>query len=301
MTTDRNLTTDSSHAAPESERAAGRVPIGSNTTRADALAGVDPESASQESGLGADDGSSLSELVRRCEVQARRIAEVERDLHALSHAIRSPLVALKGFAGLLRDEISDSASENGIHFLSRIVEAGRRIEHRLDDLGQLLDVSEQNPNRSWVDPRPLIEALAAEFKPALDESGMRILLSHDTPLIHCDRSQLETALTHLIGNALQHASPSEPRHVQIRIERDDTHTRVLVIDSGPGMDEALARRAFEPFDCAGDRRRRFDDDRESSGIGLALVGRIAAAHGGAASIDTTPGGGTTVVMTFPHA
>jgi signal transduction histidine kinase len=226
--------------------------------------------------------------------------ELERDVRAFSHGIRSPLVALKGFAGLLDEECGDRLGESGRHFLKRIDEASRRIEWRLNDFAQLRSIHDEGPSRGWIDPSPLIEALATAFKAALDETGMRILMSNDPPLVYCDQAELEVALTHLVGNALQHGVPSEPRHVQIHITRDETATRLCVCDDGPGMDESIARRAFEPFESAGDRRRRFDDGRESTGIGLALARRIAEAHGGTARLETGPGEGTRVFLTFPH-
>ena len=243
---------------------------------------------------------SLEQTRRRLETREQRLAELERDVRALSHGIRSPLVALKGFSGLLAEEHAEALGESGRHFLQRIEEASRRIESRLNDFAQLLAIDEESPSRSWTDPTPLIESLASSFKGALDEAGMRILMSNDPPLVYCDQRQLEVALTHLIGNALQHGVPAEPRHVQIRITGDDAATTISVTDDGPGMEEAMAERAFEPFDAAGEQRRRFDDGRESTGIGLALVRRIADAHGGEARFETAPGRGMTVTLTFPH-
>lgn len=230
----------------------------------------------------------------------QRLAELERDVRALGHEIRSPLVALKGFTGLLGETLSGVLDESGRHFLARIEEAGRRIEHRLDDFATLLAIDVESPSRSWVDVARVMEGLVARFKPSLDEVGMRILISPDPPLVHADQAQLELALSHLIGNALQHGTPSEPRHVQIHVERDEGCTRIGVVDGGPGMDAAFAARAFTPFDSAGTRHRRVDDGRESTGIGLAIVRRVAAAHGGQARLETEPGRGTRVVLTFPH-
>ncbi len=296
--TQRDHTTNApplSSVADRPRHGAGVSPVSAGGARTDdhhECAGQ-PDSAH----LGSE---SREALEARCLRQAERIAELERDLHALSHTIRSPLVALKGFAGLLEEEAAGQLGDNGRHFLGRISEAGRRIELRLNDLAQLMTIAEQAPAAGWVDPVSIVEALAGEFKPALDDTGMRILVSQEPPLVYCDRAQLELALRHLIGNALQHGAPSEPRHVEIHIHRDDAGTHVSVTDSGPGMEPSVEQRAFDPFDCAGDRQRRFDDARESSGIGLALVERIAIAHGGTVRIETEPGRGTTVVINFPH-
>lgn len=275
---------------------------GAVATSGSAMARVDFEGTSEAAAREAKRStpSPADPAQSRSDAAALRTEELEASLHAISHSIRSPLVALKGFTSLLAGELGAESGAKSHHFLARIDEAERRIEWRLDDLGELVALNEQVPIRSWTDPASLVDALGAEFKPALDETGMRILASRDAPFIHCDRGLLETALRHLIGNALQHGVPSEPRHVQIEIERFETETVVSVLDHGPGMDEGQRRRAFEPFDAAGARTRRFDDGRESTGIGLSLVRRIARAHGGEARITSEPGRGTRVVMTFPH-
>jgi len=261
----------------------------------------DVERAADENGPGSSGTAPTSDSLELEHAdRARSLAGLERDVHALSHSIRSPLVAVKGFAGLLEEELGEQLDDSGRHFLGRIQEAGRRMEWQLNDLNQLLALYEQAPSANWCDPVPVIESLASEFKPALDEAGMRILVSLDVPLVYCDRAQLALALRHLIGNALQHGAPSEPRHVEVHVARSESDTRVTVTDSGPGMDEALARRAFEAFDRSGERHRCFDGGRESSGVGLGLVRRIAEAHGGDAAIESDPGRGTRVVMTFPH-
>lgn len=247
-----------------------------------------------------DTPEDATDLKQRCNALEHRVAELERDFHALSHSIRSPLVALKGFAGLLEEEFDSGLGDNGRHFLGRISEAGRRIETRLNDLAEVLSVYEQPPVPTWVDPVPVIEGLAGEFKPALDDTGMRLLIERDLPMIYCDRAKLALALTHLIGNALQHGASAQPHQIQIRAERDATETRVSVVDTGAGMEAPIEQRAFDLFDSAGDRTRRFDDGRESSGVGLALVRRIAESHGGEAILESGPDRGTRVVMSFPH-
>ena len=229
-----------------------------------------------------------------------RIAQLERDMHALSHSIRSPLVALKGFAGLLEEEARDALDDNGRHFLGRISEAGRRIEWRLNDLGALLAVSERPGPRSWVDLLPLLDDLAAELKPAFDRTGARLVRPVEAPLVWCDRAQLRTALLHLLGNALQHGVTDAHPDVHVRAQQSDEATEISVIDGGVGMDAALCARAFDLFDCAGERRRCFGEGRESTGVGLALVRRVAMAHGGMAWIESEPGNGVRATISLPH-
>jgi len=229
----------------------------------------------------------------------RRIRELEADLHALSHSIRSPLVALKGFASLLDEEARDQLGENGRHFLGRISEAGRRIEWRLNDVGQLLAVSPTRVVRAWIDPATVLDDLSAALKPIIEERGARLSRPHESEMLWCDRSLLRTALLHLVGNALQHAASDSQPEIVVRIRRADAYAELSVIDHGPGLDAEQQTRAFELFACWGDRRRVFEHGRESTGLGLALVRRIAQAHGGSAHIESEPGAGVSAVIRLP--
>ena len=229
-----------------------------------------------------------------------RIAELERDLHSLAHALRSPLVALKGFTGLLEEDAAERLDENGRHFLGRIAEASRRIEWRLDDLSQLLQLAEAPPACTWVDLEVLLEDLAAEIKPALEDRDARLCVPLEPPKVWADRGQLRLALEHLVRNALQHAVGPDAPDIHLRVEHADAGLAIAVIDGGPGIDGARIDSAFELFEAAGGRVRPGPDERESTGLGLALVRRVARAHGGEAHIERGAEGGTRVVVTLPN-
>lgn len=229
----------------------------------------------------------------------RRIAELEANLQALSHSIRSPLVALKGFASLLEDEAREQLSENGRHFLGRISEAGRRIEWRLIDIGVLLSISRAPIRPAWIDLNQVLEDLRAELKKSLDAKGARLVVPSHSKMIWCDHSQLRLSLLHLIGNALQHAASDAHPDIQVQVRHDEKNIEIVVMDEGPGIDPGIHDRAFDLFVCTGNRCREFDQDRESTGLGLAVVRRIAEAHGGSARIESEPGEGVHVVLSFP--
>lgn len=229
-----------------------------------------------------------------------RITELEADLESLSHSIRSPLVALKGFAGLLEEEAGGKLGENGLHFLGRVKEAGQRIEWRLDDLGRLLEIGDGAFARQWVDPGPVLDSIGSELKELIEARDAHLVRPEDAPSIWCDRSQLRLALVHLIGNALQHGVTEKAREIRIQLASVGHATEISVADDGPGIDASLRAHAFDLFACAGERRRIFESGRESTGLGLTLARRIARAHGGSARIESTPGQGVRVTLSFPR-
>jgi signal transduction histidine kinase len=108
------------------------------------------------------------------------------------------------------------------------------------------------------------------------------------PPVRCDRTQIARALTNLVENSLQAMPNGGTLTVTATRETDDVV--ITVADTGVGMDEESARRAFEPY---------FSTKTGGSGLGLANAKRAVESCGGALALATAPGHGTTVTMRLP--
>jgi signal transduction histidine kinase len=100
-----------------------------------------------------------------------------------------------------------------------------------------------------------------------------------------EREAIRRALINLVRNALQ-ASP-EGGVVGVALERRDGRARVVVTDEGAGLDPEIAGRVFDPFVTA---------RAEGTGLGLALVKRVAEEHGGSVALRNRPGGGAEAIL-----
>jgi signal transduction histidine kinase len=110
--------------------------------------------------------------------------------------------------------------------------------------------------------------------------------------VEVDPTLIGRALGNLLENAKRHAGGVE----RLRVATGDACVRFEVLDHGPGFTEEVLRRAFEPFYSSG----REDAARGASlGLGLALVARIAKAHGGRAFAENRPEGGARAVVELP--
>jgi len=111
------------------------------------------------------------------------------------------------------------------------------------------------------------------------------------PAVRGDRRLLERAVVNLVENALQ--AVGEEGRIRVRLRAVDEGRRVEfeVLDSGPGVDPEIRSRIFEPF---------FSTKTSGSGLGLALVKKIAEDHGGGVALESSPGG-TRAVMWIPTA
>ncbi|MDI5942783.1 ATP-binding protein, partial [Micromonospora sp. DH15] len=108
-----------------------------------------------------------------------------------------------------------------------------------------------------------------------------------------DEHALRQVLANLLANVRAHTPADAP--VTVAVEPDADGVTVRVTDGGPGVDAALAERAFDRFTQAEPGRGG------GSGLGLAIVAGIVAAHGGRVGIESPPGGGTEVWFALPRA
>jgi signal transduction histidine kinase len=113
-------------------------------------------------------------------------------------------------------------------------------------------------------------------------------------VVEGDAGWLERLLLNLVDNAVKF-TPDEGR-VVIRVARDGGHARIDVEDTGMGLSPEDARRVFERFFRADASR---SSATEGAGLGLSLVQWIAEQHGGAVSVRSRPGEGSTFTVTLP--
>jgi PAS domain S-box-containing protein len=239
----------------------------------------------------------VSERRRAEEDLARKNAELEHYVHAVSHDLRSPLVALLGFSRLLREDFVDALGPQGCHFVRRIEEAGRTMEALIQDLLELSRIGRSRLHKEWVEPREVMLQLQAEIKPRLEKGGVTLRIPDAPPLLHCDRTRLYQILSNLIGNALDHMGPCEDPTVSVEV-REEPGGQVLVVrDNGRGVDPDDQERIFELFQSLSGRR----GDGGGTGIGLAIVKRIAETHGGRAWVESRPGRGAAFHVFLPSA
>jgi signal transduction histidine kinase len=134
--------------------------------------------------------------------------------------------------------------------------------------------------------------LRAEEAPGVELEGA------DRPVVaHVDAERIRVVLGNLLTNALRHSDPQGPP-VRVALEVADDDVLIGVHDQGVGIEEEDLERVFEPFYRV-DRSR--SKDTGGYGIGLSLVRRIVEAHGGAITLDSRAGEGTSVRVSLPSS
>lgn len=223
---------------------------------------------------------------------AQRSEEMEQFLTTVSHDLKSPLVTIRGFAGVVADEIGPTAPLSVRDPLQRIEGAAGRMAGLID---HLLEVSRigRTPNRpSLIDSMALARELKADFSDELSRGQITLEIADRMPTVFADPTQLRQMLENLVSNAAKYGCPRPPAKIVVGGEEMDGEVCVFVRDFGPGVPEQFREKVFQLF-------QRLDHAGPGAGVGLAIVRRMMQAHNGRAWIDATPAGGATVWLAFP--
>ena len=232
--------------------------------------------------------------------RAAALAEIDRAKTAffsnISHEFRTPLTLM---IGPLEDSLVDSAGLTSAQ-LDRLDIAHRNALRLLRLVNSLLDFSRIEAGRVRASFRPidlttLTAEIASGFRSAIERAGLRLVvetraLAHP---VYADQEMWEKIVLNLLSNAFKFTWEGE-----IAVSLSEAHGRaqLVVRDSGVGIPDNELPKLFERFHrVEGARGRSF----EGSGIGLALVHELVKLHGGAVSVESTVGRGTTFTVSIP--
>ena len=212
-------------------------------------------------------------------------------LRAVSHDLRTPLMAILTSASALAREDLELGPEDRSELAATILgEAGRldRLVANLLDLSRLQAGAAQPEPDLWAMDDLVVQALDE-----VGEAGGRVDVSfpEESRAVRADAHQIERVLVNLIENALKYSPVAEPVHVQVTATASDVLVRV--VDRGSGIARADRERIFEPF------QRGSDGGVRGAGLGLAIARGFAEANGGRVWAESREGQGSTFVLALP--
>jgi signal transduction histidine kinase len=208
-----------------------------------------------------------------------------------AHEINNPLAVISGRAQLMRDS---AQSEQERKTWALIADQAERISETITELMEFASPPVPRPGAFDLTEtlRGAAKAFAKSDHPQAASARVDIDTGADLPPVWADKQQVCTVVEELIANAAGVSPGESPIRISARIDETAGAVILSVSDSGPGMDEETALRAFTPFfsqQKAGRRR----------GLGLARAKRWIENNGGAIWIDTRRGEGTTVYVELP--
>jgi two-component system sensor histidine kinase KdpD len=214
-------------------------------------------------------------------------------LRAVSHDLRSPLMAILTSAGALASKDFKLERHERDELTTTILDEAERLDRLV---GNLLDLSRLQAGALQTEPDVLaVDDLVVQALDEVGRSGARVdvALPHESPSVRADAHQVQRVLVNLIENALRYSPPEE--RVRLQVEAIGGDVLVRVIDHGPGVAPNELELIFEPF------HRGAATSAPGAGLGLAIARGFADANGGRVWAESRVGQGATFVFALPVA
>ena len=239
-------------------------------------------------------------VVARDTTELTRVADMRRDFVAnVSHELKTPLAAIRGYAETLRDGALQE-EETARRFTERLLWQCRRLQALLDDLltlSRLEGAGQAVAEREPVDLSALAQRAVETLAAAAREKRVRLAIDEQPlPRIPGDADGLERLLVNLLDNAIKYNRPGG--EVLLRLAPADGEVVIAVSDTGIGIPPEALGRIFERFYRVDKGRAR---EEGGTGLGLAIVKHLAQSHGGHVEVESRMGRGTTFRVFLPFA
>jgi PAS domain S-box-containing protein len=220
-------------------------------------------------------------------------AELERFVYTVSHDLKSPLITIRGFLGLLEQDVTSGDLARMKVDMARIVEAANRMQRLLEELLELSRIGRMMNPPEDVSFDDIAHDAVRLVEGRLSQRGVQVDIMPDLPRVQGDRARLAEVVQNLLDNAAKFMGEQPSPRVEIGVREEDGVRVFFVRDNGIGIAPRFHERVFGLFN-------KLDTQSEGTGIGLALVKRIVEVHGGRIWIESDGlGHGATFYFTLP--
>jgi signal transduction histidine kinase len=221
-------------------------------------------------------------------------AELERFTYTVSHDLKSPLITIGGFLGLLEKDALAGDTEKMMQDLSRIREAKDKMYRLLDELLDLSRIGRlMNPPEN-VSFAEIVDDALKLTEGQLKLGKIKVTVQENLPVVHGDRPRLVEVMQNLIDNAAKFSIGQPDPQIEIGAGKKSDEHVFFVKDNGIGIDPAFHEKIFGLFN-------KLDPKSNGTGVGLTLVKRIIDVHGGQIWVESDGRGeGCTFCFTFPE-
>lgn len=244
----------------------------------------------------------VEERTAEAEALEQRLAEIEEEggrfLSAAAHEVKTPLTIIQSYLEIILSDLTEGLSEEQLSFLRIVYDSVLRLRRLILDMVDLaaLETGTLQLDLAPTEVRKLIEGVAHEIKPVVDQAGLALEVEFgpNLPALHVDVERMQEILERLLDNAVKFT----PAGGQLRIAArgEDRAVVIEVVDDGIGIPKDRIDEVMEPFTQV---HREPGERRQGSGLGLPICRRLVKSFGGTLSIASSRGEGTTVSIRLP--
>lgn len=221
-------------------------------------------------------------------------AELERFTYTVSHDLKSPIITIKGFLGMLERDLNSGDMERIKSDMNRIHQATDKMQQLLNELLELSRIGRLVNPMEAIDLELMAQDVVELVFGRLEQGGIKVNIQPGLPVIHGDRPRIQEVFLNLVDNAAKFMGDQKDPVIEIGKCDTPKGEAIFVSDNGIGIKKEHFSKVFGLFD-------QLDPKREGTGIGLALVQRIVETHGGKIWVESEGRGmGTTFYLTLPR-
>ncbi len=214
----------------------------------------------------------------------------------LVHDLRSPLVAMLGYAQLLRAQPAKMSPTQRLQALDGLTRQGERLQMMIDEVltsasieaGAQMRRERVDVSQLLVEARDLVRSLGAA---RAEDRLIEVDGVDDETVVWGDPEALRHVFANLVENAVKYSPPDTP--ISLRVERDEHAARIHVVDRGFGISADALPHVFERF------RQSGHSSSGGVGLGLYIVRTLVQAHGGRIEVSSEVGVGSDFVVILP--
>ncbi|MCW2993972.1 MAG: Phytochrome, two-component sensor histidine kinase [Conexibacter sp.] len=235
------------------------------------------------------------ELRQREEQLRASNEELEHFAYLASHDLQEPLRTITSYVGLLENRLDDQLDDRTRSWLGFVSEGAARMSQLITDLLEYSRTGRAREDEGG--PVALDDAwdlAVANLQHAIADAGATVERG-ELPVVRARSREMTSMLQNLIGNGLKYRGEAAPV-VRASAARSDGRWEIAVRDNGIGIEPRFHERVFGLF-----QRLHTSEEYAGTGMGLAIVKKIVESNGGSVRVESTPGEGSTFVVTLPGA
>lgn len=212
--------------------------------------------------------------------------ELDAFVRTVAHDLRTPITPIIGYSEILRENYKTLLGEQGLSYLSKIENAGNEMLALMNDLLSLARSGDLKRPVRHISTDEVVAGVIKNLEANISSAGVD-LQTTSLPPVRLPKSSLIQIFDNLIGNAVRYAGKSSGL-IEVGGEQVGGKIRFFVRDHGPGIPEHERKHIFEIF-----YRGTNVGETKGSGVGLAIVYKLARNFGGRVWVEETQGGGCT--------
>jgi PAS domain S-box-containing protein len=243
----------------------------------------------------ADLENAQRELERKQEVLLRSNRDLEQFAYVASHDLSEPLRVITGYVQLLERRYGEVLDERGERYMRHVVEGCRRMRDLIDDLLHYSRFLRVERDPQVVDTRALAQTVVDGLRTQIDGESAEVVVGDLLP-VHSDPVALAALVQNLVSNAVKFHRPGQAPRVELSTEPHGGSIVLRVDDDGIGVPAEFREKVFRMF-----QRLHVREEYGGTGIGLAVVQKVAEQAGGRVWIEDSPLGGARFCVTLPRA